>query len=130
MCTTADGVATETLLWSGSVDSTIRVWDLASGKCVGVLSAVGGAGGHTEAVSCMELIPGSPEAFIASGGSEGAVKIWKASGSLVHTCSHTSMVTALRAFKDSNGGTRLPYLYHCIGVLWFTFCEITPLYVS
>ena len=94
------------------MDTTIRVWNLASGKCLGVLSAIGGAGGHTDAVSCLEFIPSSPsipgsEAFVASGGAEGAVKIWKTSGTLAHSCSHTSVVTALRAFKDSNGGNQV-----------------------
>lgn len=43
------------LLWSGSSDRTIRVWELNTGRCVGVLN--GASGGHTEAVSCLEFIP-------------------------------------------------------------------------
>ena len=43
------------LLWSGSSDRTIRVWEINTGRCIGVLNAASGC--HTEAVSCLELIP-------------------------------------------------------------------------
>ena len=42
------------LLWSGSVDRNIRVWELASQRCVGTLNAA--SGGHTDAVTTLELI--------------------------------------------------------------------------
>lgn len=85
------------------------MWDLASGKCAATLSAIGGAGGHTDAVSCLELIPnagaGAGEAVIASGSADKTVKLWKATGgALLQTCHHSAMVTALKAFRDSMGG--------------------------
>ena len=43
------------LLWSGSSDRTIRVWEINTGRCIGVLN--GASGGHVEAVSCLEFIP-------------------------------------------------------------------------
>ena len=48
------------LLWSGSTDRTIRVWEIATGRCMGALNVA--AGGHTEAVSCLEYIPAIPQA--------------------------------------------------------------------
>lgn len=121
------------------MDTTIRVWDLAAGKCLGVLSAGAGGGGkgHTDAVSCLEYIPASSSSsssgsstglgglspavnsnniggggldtsYIASGGAEGAVKLWKSDGSFVASTMHSSMVTALKAFNDQLGGKQ-----HC-----------------
>lgn len=94
------------MLWSGSVDSTLRVWDLASGKCLATLSAIAGAGGHTDAVSCLELLPPvGADSFVASGSADKTVKLWNvAAGTLAHTCTHSAMVTSLKAFKDSTGG--------------------------
>lgn len=43
------------MLWSGSSDRTIRVWEINSGRCIGVLNS--SSGGHVEAVSCLEFIP-------------------------------------------------------------------------
>lgn len=95
-----------TFLWSGSVDYTIRVWDLSTGKCAATLSALGGGSGHTDAVTCMEYIPNmGGEPLIASGSADRTVKIWNPNGgALHHTCTHSSVVTALRAFRDTHGG--------------------------
>lgn len=101
----------ESYLWSGSVDRTVRVWDVGTGKCIGVLSAAGGGHGHKDAVSCMELIPAAApgsDAYIATGAGDGEVKLWKANGEFVHTVSHTSFVTALRTFQDTMGGNAAP----------------------
>lgn len=92
-------------LWSGSVDSTLRVWDLASGKCLATLAAAHGGPGHTQAVTCLEFVPNAgAEPFIASGAADNAVKLWGTSGNLLHTVTHGAMVTSLKAFKDSLGG--------------------------
>jgi WD40 repeat protein len=98
------------------MDSTLRVWDLSSGKCMGVLSALNGGGGHVDAVTCLEYMPpdvGSQnpmaqQAYVASGGADGAVKLWSTTGTPVHSCMHTSMVTTMKTFKDSNGGATTP----------------------
>ena len=121
----------ESQLWTGSLDRTIRVWDVGSGRCLGVLRGAPAApttlttplsttpvptpptgNGHTEAVTCLELIPATPEAgseaYIASGGGDGEVKLWRTNGEYVHTCSHgTCMITSLRCFQDTNSGPPL-----------------------
>jgi len=96
------------LLWSGSVDSTLRVWDLASGKCLATLAAANGGPGHTQAVTCLEFVPNTgAEPFIASGAADNAVKLWGTTGSLLHTVTHGAMVTSLKAFKDTLGGIQV-----------------------
>jgi WD40 repeat protein len=100
----------ESYLWSGSVDQTIRVWEVGSGKCLGVLSGAAGGSGHKDAISCLEIIPAvapSMDAYIASGGGEGDVKLWKTNGEFVHSCSHRSFITALRVFQDIMGGIQV-----------------------
>lgn len=87
------------------MDSTLRVWDLASGKCLATLSSIGGGPGHSQAVTCLEFVPNvGGEPFIASGAADNTVKLWSTSGSLLHTCTHGAMVTSLKAFKDGLGG--------------------------
>lgn len=91
------------------MDRSIRVWEVGTGKCLGVLSSSNNGNGHKDAVSCLELIPAvapNNEAYIASGGGDGDVKLWKTNGEFVHTCTHTTFVTALRTFQDSMGGKK------------------------
>ncbi len=102
----------------------MRVWDVGTGKCIGVLSATGGGHGHKDAVSCMELIPATApgsDTYIATGAGDGEVKLWKTNGEFVHTVTHSSFVTALRTFQDTLGGDTTRF--HC-SVCWcsaFTF---------
>ncbi len=105
--------ASESYLWSGSVDRTLRVWEVGTGKCLGVLSGANGGPGHKDAISCLEFVPAaapSNEAYIASGGGEGDVKLWKTNGEFVHSCSHTSFVTALKTWQDSLGGKHSDFI--------------------
>ena len=118
-------------LWSASIDGTVRVWDVSSGRCIGCIGAGPvNATGHTGAVSCLEFInnssnsnssgnisgnldnsntsstdtSGTVDNYIASGSADGDVKLWKSNGEYVHTCSHNVIVTSLRTFQDSCGG--------------------------
>jgi WD40 repeat protein len=94
-------------LWSGSMDCTIRVWDISESKCVGTLNAASN-GGHTEAVCCLCLFSmpdGQP--CIASGGMDNELKLWDTQGSFLHNFNEGACVTALEAFKDSSGNSAL-----------------------
>ena len=137
----------ENYLWSGSTDRTIRVWDILSGGCMGVLSSAGPPGspglGHVDAVSCLEFIPPTTaaagasssaaggdvggEAFIASGGADGELKLWRPNGEFAHSVSHgppgsPAFITKLKYFKDSFGGIICHCMYNfrlltCIDVI-------------
>ena len=113
----------EFYLWSSSLDCTIRVWDLNTSKCVGVLNSTNG--GHSCAVSCLVMIPSAtPSAtgsaaspapstgYIASGSVDSEVKLWLPTGELAWTGVHAADksgigVTALHVFQDLHGGIPL-----------------------
>eukprot|EP00599_Poterioochromonas_sp_BG-1_P004844 CAMPEP_0173141580 /NCGR_PEP_ID=MMETSP1105-20130129/5586_1 /TAXON_ID=2985 /ORGANISM="Ochromonas sp., Strain BG-1" /LENGTH=299 /DNA_ID=CAMNT_0014054825 /DNA_START=398 /DNA_END=1294 /DNA_ORIENTATION=+ len=93
-------------LWTGSLDHSIRVWEVASGRCLGALTSSNNGKGHTGPVSCLVLTPAGPqnELHIASGSSDQEVKLWKPNGEFVHSVSHSAWVTALCPFQDTHGG--------------------------
>jgi len=100
----------DTSLWSGSLDKTIRCWDVGSGTCFGVLSASGGGHGHTGAVTCMILIPPIPTSqapdttYVASAGMDSELKLWKTNGEFVHGITHQNAIMSMSLFKDDKGG--------------------------
>ena len=59
-------------LASGSVDATIRLWDVASRTCTATLKA------HERGVNCVAFSPDGK--MLASGGAEGAIKLWDVQG--------------------------------------------------
>lgn len=94
------------------MDRSIRVWELTSGRCVGTLNAA--CGGHTEAVTALELIATPPAAgaaagaagdnYVVSAGADGELKVWSTNGEFMGNASHGQVITALRAFQDGVGG--------------------------
>lgn len=53
---------------TGSMDTTVRIWDLYTYKCVSVLKA------HTDSVNTLDYCP--TKKYLASGSSDGTVIIW------------------------------------------------------
>jgi WD40 repeat protein len=98
------------ILWSGSADRTLRVWDIQSGRCVGTInSSPGDANGHSDAVSCLASIPAlqpGAESFVVSGSIDGDTKLWKSDGSFVYSCNNGAGVTSLCHFQDELGGAQ------------------------
>ena len=57
------------MLASGSGDRTVKVWDVATGKCLQTLQ------GHQDMVTSVAFSP--REDLLASGGKDGTVKFWQ-----------------------------------------------------
>lgn len=99
------------VLWSGSADRTLRVWDITSGRCVGTIGgSPGNVNGHSGAVSCLASIPASAaspqgESYVVSGSIDGDTKLWKSDGSFVFSCNNGAGVTSLCYFQDALGGS-------------------------
>lgn len=92
-------------LWSGSFDRTIRVWDLATQQCQGMLTC--NEGGHTDPITCMALVPSANEEFILSGGVDGFMKMWNPAGDRVWECDEGAVVSALYSAIDSFGRVKI-----------------------
>ncbi len=90
MSLSADGQ----LALSGSWDATVRVWEIASGRCLHTLE------GHTEAVTVVCLSANGKLAL--SGSRDTTVRVWEiASGRCLHTLEgHTGGVTAVSLSAD------------------------------
>jgi WD40 repeat protein len=75
---------------------------------VGTLNAA--SGGHTEAVTSLEVITtpaaagATGDSYVVSGGTDGDLKVWTTNGELMGTFSHGQAITTLRAFQDNLGG--------------------------
>ena len=88
------------ILASGSIDKTIKIWDLSTGKLIHTLK------GHTQSVTSLAISPpveGS-DGILLSGSADRSVKFWNLStGKLVHTLKgHTQSITSL-AINPANG---------------------------
>lgn len=98
------------VLWSGSGDRTLRVWDISNGRNVGTIGgSPGNQNGHSGAVSCLASIPASPatqgESYVVSGSLDGETKLWKSDGTFVYGCNNGASVLSLCYFQDALGGT-------------------------
>lgn len=89
------------MLWSGSMDRTLRVWDMSTGNCVGVCTSA--QGGHTEPITCLDSIMFENQAYVVSGSMDTHVKVWNTSGSVEYSGSQDEVVTALKGCADVAG---------------------------
>lgn len=89
--------------YSGSMDGTVRVWDLSNGSCSHVLSH------HKTIVALLSISP----SFLLSADANGLVCVWNPkSGDLVQTFQHNFTVTAIqhddsKALTGSDGLVRV-----------------------
>jgi WD40 repeat protein len=99
------------------MDRSIRCWALSSGECVGVLNASNE--GHTEAVTCLELINVEGQDYVASGSVDTHLKLWNTSGSKMYSESEGVCITCLKASKDTFGIARI--FHNTTALLMFNF---------
>jgi WD40 repeat protein len=99
-------------LASGSVDKTVKIWDLGTGELVLTLS------GHTREVWAIAISPDGKT--LASGSGDRTIKLWDmAAGELLHTLSgHSAQVSALAFSPD--GQTLASGSYDAKIKLWDT----------
>lgn len=98
----------DTILWSGSSDKTIKIWDLGTSTCAKTMTIGNPDGiGHCDLISCMCLIPAmnGQEAYVASGDCKGEVRLWSAvNGEFVVQLDHSQFISDLMCFTDPAAG--------------------------
>jgi WD40 repeat protein len=56
------------------------------------------------------------EQYIASGGVDGDLKLWRLNGEFVHSISHGTFITAMATFQDTLGGKCVTH-YRCDAII-------------
>uniref|UniRef100_A0A6U5LIP5 C3H1-type domain-containing protein n=1 Tax=Corethron hystrix TaxID=216773 RepID=A0A6U5LIP5_9STRA len=96
----------EGLLWSGSEDHSIRMWDMSKGSCGKVIA--GGSEGHSGPVTSL-LAWGSEKlgAFVFSSSLDGTIKAWDPAGKMLKMESHGDGVMTIVTTTDEAGNPLL-----------------------
>lgn len=95
------------MLWTGSVDQTIRIWNPATSQCERELTHRNNGPGHTAAVTCLLVLPPTPQqaaVHIASGGMDGTMRLWSTTGEFIHQVAHESEVMCMTTFYSDPQG--------------------------
>lgn len=117
-------VVSGSILWSGSIDETIRLWDLTNGECKylitrdaqgnkplqsGVSGAVSGVGvGHTAAVTSILPFESPAGNFVLSSSLDGTVKAWNGTnGECMASETHGDGVISMALSSDLKGNPLL-----------------------
>ncbi|CAM9263020.1 unnamed protein product [Chrysoparadoxa australica] len=99
-------VFTGNRLWSASKDTTIRVWDIGTATCVGVIAGAAGVGHGNEITSMAGPIKqeGDQTEYIVSGSLDQSIRVWDTlSGEKVHELNCHANITALACVESPVG---------------------------
>lgn len=98
-----------TILASGSIDKTVRLWDIKSGECKRILK------GHTGQVNCVLFSPN--DHFLATGSDDATIRLWEYKPSFFKRISPDSIKPFTNSIKTKDGKRQLEvsgYRYACV----------------
>lgn len=97
------------LIWSGSVDCTIKIWDVTTRAVVHTIKNEESdnfdtiSSGHTTAITCMTKISAPNGEFVATASLDGVLMIWDAAAKKTYECTEQATVTTMNVSVDSFG---------------------------
>ena len=89
------------LLWTASLDKTVRIWDGASGKCRHVINGNNGDGGHVDRICTVKTFLFEGKAYVATSSTDKMVKIWDEQGQCLSTTDNDARVFSIGLITDS-----------------------------
>lgn len=95
---------TNNILWTTSLDKTLRVWDYASGKCQHVINGQTD-NAHTDRITNMTPFTYEGTGYLATSSTDKTVKIWDLTGTHLTTSDCGAAVISIGLVTDSVGGT-------------------------
>jgi WD40 repeat protein len=101
---------TGNLIWSGSVDCTINIWDVTTRAVVHTIKSEESdnfdnatSSGHATAITCMTKITAPNGEFVATASLDGVLMIWDAEAKKTYECTEQATITTMNVAMDSFG---------------------------
>jgi len=97
------------LLWSGSIDGNLRIWDPTAGECKHVVLAGKSAtgGGHTGPITDSIVVEAEGSKFVVTASLDATVRAWDMSANLMKDEAMGQGVVCLNSIDDTGGNKLL-----------------------